>query len=651
MPPPSFSAKLDTLPATIDLFRAHDVDPLAETLAAGFGRHALAVGSGGSTIAAEYLARCRDSLGLGPTTIQTPMRVVLDAHDLRGTDVWLFSAGGDNADVLAAAQAAIDRLAGSLNIVTRNPKGAAVGIVSGGGGTTHLVPVAETKDGYLATHSLLSSVSALLLASDAASGDPRGRGILLDALVSRLLAMRDPGTRAALLETVSGLSRHHTLIVVSDPLLLPLAVLLDTSIWEASLCHVQTTDFRNFAHGRHAWMHHRSKETILLALTGIESRPIWSAIERVLPENPRRLVLDHGAGGRLDNALAIVDGLGLVEAIGITVGIDPGKPGIGEFGRLVYEDRSLADLAGALPSRIRHKRSVVTRMDTGEHGGVPLHEIWRDRLEALAAADIGGAVFDYDGTLVTTEGRWQPPTRPIVDELVRLHYSGLRIGIATGRGGSAGEDLRKVLPPEILPSILIGYYNGGHLRTADVDLKDEPPTADPAIVATAKWLDERPDLFLEKKFKAGAIQITVDIDKLRHGYRFPLDLADCPPVSAGLVRITASGHSYDIVPARSGKLAVVEALESALPPGSAVLRFGDSGSRSGNDNALLSHPFGISVGEICGTPNGSWSLFGSDPTGLDALLKILHALVPSESGSIRLDVASLGFDKVRATST
>lgn len=650
MSTPNFSAKLETLPATIELIRHYDIGPLATALNAGANRHALSIGSGGSAISAEYLARCRDTLGLGPTTVQTPMQAVLDTHDLHNSDVWLFSAGADNPDVVAAAQAAIDRRAGSLNIVTRNPDGAAINIVTRGGGAAYVVPVAEAKDSYLATHSLLSTVSALLLASDGASTDPRGYETLLDAQLSQVLSMRSLASRAGLGEAVAGLTRRHTVVVATDPLLRPAAVLLDTSIWEASLCHVQTTDLRNLAHGRHAWLHHRADETLILAITGVESRRTWSELEVLLPNPPRRVVLERGAGGRLDNALAIIDSLGIVEAIGTAVDIDPGKPGIGEFGRSVYENRSLAELAAAMPRRLRHKRAAVAKLDDGGHGGIPLHEIWRDRAQMLAGTDIGGAVFDYDGTIVTTEGRWGPPEQSIVNEIVRLHHIGLRIGIATGRGGSAGEDLRKVIPPEILGSILIGYYNGGHLLTADVNLAKEPPTPDAAIVETAEWLDGRADLFTEKKFKVGGIQITVDMDKLLHGYRFPVDLGNCPPVAAGLVRVVVSGHSFDIVPARSSKLAVVEAIQASLLAGQAVLRFGDSGARFGNDNALLSHPFGISVGEVCGSPNGCWSMFGPEPTGPKALLKILRALLPSRDGGIRLDVASLGLDNSLGTS-
>ncbi len=642
---PVFSSKLDALPATLELIRGYDAGTLASGLARGAGRHALSIGSGGSAIVAEYLVRCRDTLGLGPTTVQTPMQAVLDQHELTDSDVWLFSAGGNNPDAAAAARAALDRKAKSLQLVTRKQDGIAAEIVRRGGGTVHVVPVADSKDGYLATHSLMSSVVALLLASDAASRDPLGTAHLLDSLSARLAVMRDVVTRTSLVAALTHLRRTDTVVVASDPLLRPMSALLETSIWEASLCHVQTTDFRNLAHGRHGWLHHRPDETIMFALTGIDSRASWTAIDAVLPDALRRLALDHGSCGRADNAVAIIDGLGILEAMGAILGIDPGKPGIGEFGQSIYDDNSLADLANAMPPPVRHKRAAIAKSDAHDPNDDPLHVIGHDRLEVLARADIGGAVFDYDGTIVTTAGRWSVPDQEIVDEMVRLHRAGLMIGIATGRGGSAGEDLRKVLPADMLSSILIGYYNGGHLRTADVDIEHDRPPNHPAIAETAEWLHARQDLFTQQEFKHREVQIMVDMDRLRHPYRFAVDLQGCAPFSDGRIRVMGSGHSYDIVPVASSKLVVVEALRKKVRAGSEVLCFGDSGSRQGNDHALLSHRFGISVGDVCGTANGCWSLFGAGPVGPDALLRILRALLPSNGGKILLNVASLGLDR------
>ncbi len=640
-----FSEKLDSLPGTLDELRSFDASGIANALAGGASRHAVAIGSGGSAIAAEYLARCRETLGLGPTTVQTPMGAVLDESALTVSDVWLFSAGGDNPDAVAACRAAFDRKASAVHLVTRSTDGAAADLIERSGGTIHLVPVSDRKDGYLATHSILAMMVGLLLSCDLVSGEPTGASALLDVVAARLVEMRDAEVRDSRSAALSGVRRGDTVLVVSDTRLAAASVLLDTSIWEACLCHVQSTDFRNFAHGRHSWLHHRADETVLAALTGGDSAGAWSAIDGLLPLSLRRIAMDYGACGRLENVIAVIDGLGLVEAIGNAVGIDPGKPGIGEFGRPIYEGRSLAELAETLPANVRHKRAAMAKADCWDGGSDPLHMVGDARLRALADARIGGVVMDYDGTVVTTDGRYRPPDPQIVEELVRLHGLGLRIGFATGRGGSAGEELRKVLPAEMLTAVPIGYYNGGHLRAADVDIDADPASADEAIAATAGWLQERGDLFADHRFKHRAIQITVDMDCLRHPYRFAADLRDCPAFADGRVRVTGSGHSYDIVPASSSKLAVVRELRDGMPVGAEVLCFGDSGSRPGNDHALLSHSFGISVGDVCAAADGCWSMFGAHPVGPEALLRILRSLVASDAGGIRLDLASLGLDR------
>jgi len=648
---PVFSGKLDTLHATLELFRDYEARPLALALAAGTKRHTLSVGSGGSAITAEFLARCRDTLDLGPTTVQTPMHMVLEQHDLTESDVWLFSAGGDNPDAAAASKAAFDRNARSVHLVTRNPDGTAADIVESGGGQVHVVAVAEPKDGFLASHSLLSSVVGLLLASDVVSRDPRGSKNLLDAVMSRLMVLRDHGTRAARVSDVSHLQRTDTVVVSYDPLVRPMAVLLDTSIWEASLCNVQTTDFRNLAHGRHAWLHHRTKETLIISIAGIDSRATWEAIESLLPTSLRRIKFDFGSCGRLDNTLSLIDGFSVLEAMGEILEIDPGKPGVSAFGRSIYMDRSLSSLANTMPANVRQKRSAIAKSDTHDPSNAPLDVIERKRLEGLSTAKIGGAVFDYDGTIVTTAGRWLVPEQPVVDELLRLHREGLAIGFATGRGGSAGEDLRKVLPAEILPTIPIGYYNGGHVRTADIDIECDRPPANSAITETAEWLSKQETLFVQNNFKHRNIQITVDMDQLRHPYRFPVDIEVCPQIADGRVRVIGSAHSYDIVPSTSEKLTVVETLRTQMPAKAEVLCFGDSGSRLGNDHAFLSHRLGISVGDVCGIANGCWSLFGSGVLGPNALIKILQSLVLSSYGQFHIDIASLGLDRSWEMST
>lgn len=642
---PIFTEKLDGLQCTVRLLEAFDAGSLANGLAEGRNHCAVAIGSGGSAVAARFFARCRDTLGFGPTSVETPMEVVLGTHDISGTDVWLFSAGADNADVAAAATAARQRRCRRLHIVTRGPSGAAARVVADGGGCVHVVPVATIRDGYLATHSLIATIGSLLIASDAVAHDARGQDKLVHTLLGRLRDVRDPVGRSTMAERFASLGHRDTVMLLADPQLRPVSTLLETSIWEASICTVQSADFRNFAHGRHGWLHNRADETLVVALTAMETREVWAPLEAMLPPTIRTITLDLGDGGRLSNALGIIDGLGMIEAMGQAVAVDPAKPGYGEFGPAIYDDRALEAVAAGLPPSVRHKRAAMARADELISSPDPLRIHASVRLDRLASVTIGGLVFDYDGTLVATAERYSPPRAEIIEQLVRLDAAGVRLGVATGRGNSAGKDLRAVLPPEMHSRILMGYYNGGHLTPLEIDIEREPAPDDPAISETAEWLRARDDLFVSAVYKVGPLQIMINAALLRQPYRFRRDMAECPAVSSGRVRVAGSGHSFDIVPAAATKLRVVEAIRQTIPKEKEILCFGDSGSSSGNDHALLAHPYGISVGEVCGAPDGCWSLFGDHPTGPDALLYVLRALVLSPpAGGIRLDVQSMALN-------
>lgn len=649
---PIFTEKLDGLQGTVQLLETFDAGTLANGLADGRNHCAIAIGSGGSAIAARFFARCRDTLGLGVTSVETPMEVVLGTHDISEIDVWLFSAGADNADVVAAATAARQRRCRQLHIVTRGPSGAATRLVADSGGCVHVVPVVTARDGYLATHSMIATIGSLLIASDAVADDARGQDKLVHALLGRLRDVRDPVGRSTMAERFASLRHRDTVMLLADPQLRPISTLLETSIWEASICAVQSADFRNFAHGRHGWLHNRADETLVVALTAMETREVWASLGAVLPPTIRTTTLDLGDGGRLSNALGIIDGLGMIEAMGQAVAVDPAKPGYGEFGPAVYDNRALEAVAAGLPPSVRHKRAAMARSDQLASSSDPLRIHASARLDRLASVTIGGLVFDYDGTLVATEDRYSPPRAEIIEHLVRLDAAGVRLGVATGRGNSAGKDLRSVLPPEMHCRMLIGYYNGGYLAPLEVDIETAPPPGDPAISETAAWLRSRGDLFVSDEYKVGRLQIVINTELLRLPYRFRRDMTECPVVSSGRVRVIASGHSFDIVPAIATKLRVVQAIKRVMPMDGEILCFGDSGSSSGNDHALLAHPYGISVGEVCGALDGCWSLFGDCPAGPDALLNALRALVLSPSaGGIRLDVQAMDLDIRRPIGT
>lgn len=640
--PSRFAVKLDELPQTLELALAQGNGSLAQALHEGRHRPAVAVGSGGSAITAAYFVRCRDTLGAGLTQWMTPLAFTLGLQDLSQSDVWLFSAGGDNPDFKAALLAARSRGARHIHVLTRRtadlPEGTLWSNLS-----IHIVPVASEKDGFLATHSLLASLLALLLAFNQISNDPVSG--FDDALRRGMAQALGPEGRDLACRQLEGFDENNVLVVLADPQLEPVSILIETSLWEASLCAVQLVDFRNFAHGRHSWLHHHQAKTFLLALFGHDTRALWQRTSEIIGPDTRRLELDLGNCGRFQNFVGIMKGLVLIEALGEVMGIDPGKPGIAEFGRTLYEDASLTQQADRLDHALRQKRSALLRRDNPESADLCYYAAQQQRLECLATARIGGIVLDYDGTLVSTQERRLPPSQEIVEELVRLHREGLKIAIASGRGGSAGKVLRDLLPPDTQARVLVGYYNGGYIRSLDVDIKVAPPEDHPGILETVLWLQRHDELFV-KPFDGehSHVQISIQTNNLAEPSKFARALAACPSVERGDIRIRQSGHSFDIIPATTSKCNVVERITETLAPELMVLRVGDQGGCLGNDHEMLSHPYGISVLDVCGRDEGCWSLFGTRITGPAALLRLLKALQSDGNGAVKLDLASLGLD-------
>ncbi|PJN92724.1 hypothetical protein CNY89_27200, partial [Amaricoccus sp. HAR-UPW-R2A-40] len=95
--------------------------------------------------------------------------------------------------------------------------------------------------------------------------------------------VRDSAGRSTTAERFASLGHRDTVMLLADPQLRPVSTLLETSIWEASICTIQSADFRNFAHGRHGWLHHRADETLVLALTTKDTREVWAPLGAALP--------------------------------------------------------------------------------------------------------------------------------------------------------------------------------------------------------------------------------------------------------------------------------------------------------------------------------------------------------------------------------
>jgi hypothetical protein len=629
-----FAQKLSTLVETLRLGADGPFDAMAAALERSAGRQVVAIGSGGSAITAEYLARCRSTLGHGTTVVTTPMEYVVSRDDQPDHDVWLFSAGAGNPDAAAALEAA---LGGATNIilVTVNGRGeSALRAALSDRCTVIAVLVAEPKDGFLATHSLVAMATCLLGASNRIA-DRGNVGDVVKRLADTMERVPEVGALAG-----ASFRPEDTVIVLHDPLCRTIATLIETSLWETAIAPVQRADFRNFAHGRHVWAARHPERMFVVAITTAASRSVWGAIRDALPPAVRNIAVDLGQAGRFRTAISIAEGLEIVRALGEVAGIDPGRPGRGDFADAIYGDASLERLAQDLAPAVRHKLAAVALRDDPSCGE-DAADVARVRWEAsLSSASIGGIVLDYDGTVVATDARLEPPACEVLQELTRLADAGVAIGFATGRGGSAGTALRAALPRRLHAAVTVGYYNGGHIRPLDVDIDYDRPEDDRDLSAVADWIEARDLLRTGVPLKRGPVQLSIGHADLASPTTFRSSITSCPPVERGAVKVLSSHHSFDLIPAGTSKTAVTARMRAAVADGTEVLSIGDSGEPGGNDAELLSQPPSISVDGVCGRLDGCWSLFGAAASGPAALLRILRAL-RVESGHARLEIESL----------
>lgn len=327
-----FSAMLDGLPATVGLVLDGGGAGLAAALDDGRGRVAVAVGSGGSVVVAHYLASCRSALGAGATLPMTPLGFATSGADLREAEVWLISAKGGNPDILAAQEAARRRGVARVRILTTDGEGG-LAAGAGPGDDVHVLPVASARDGFLATHSLVATVTGLLQATEGLLG----RGEASCQQVARAAAAGMGGWA----RTGGGLGRDGVLLVLHDPRLAAAAAVIETSLWESAIRAVRAVDLWAAVRVWGAWAGSRPAETAVVALTGDGAREVWREIERGLPDGGAREGMDYGSCGPVDAARAILDGMRLVETLGALAGIDPGRPAVPDFGKWIYAQDSL----------------------------------------------------------------------------------------------------------------------------------------------------------------------------------------------------------------------------------------------------------------------------------------------------------------------
>lgn len=634
-----YASELARLQETLRWATSADIKQLMNAVKTAGLSPLSAIGSGGSLTAAHALAALHQAFTGKPGLVQTPLEAATTTLDTYVSQ-WLLSAGGSNVDINAAVLSLIEREHRQVAVMCGRPGSPITEICE-----RHpfvdllLFPPPAGKDGFLATNSLVG-FAALLARAYISVFEPNVSWEEVAATVEPYADISS-GQVQSWRNAAEGLWTRSTTIVLYGPSTKIGAVDLESKFTEAALGVVQLADYRNFAHGRHHWLAKRGQDASILAFVTDEDRAIADRTLALIPSEIPIAKLEVSAQGPAALLGSLLAALHVTGWAGLARGIDPGQPGVPDFGRKLYH----LNLPGKGRQRASEVRAKCANVAIERKTGESIRRLeerktlshWQNALATfvgqLQSATFGGVVLDYDGTVVDTRHRFQPARPEIVAELERVAKSDATLAIATGRGVSVRKDLRKVLPEELWSRVIIGYYNGAMIGTlSDDSVPDGTDEVCPELKELAEAFATSDELAGSAKQTNRRYQITLEPRQFMAENRL-WDIAHQLILRTGCREaiVTRSSHSVDIIASGVSKTNVVNLVQERCP-GRQLLTIGDRGRWPGNDYDLLNAPIGLSVDEVSVDPLTCWNLAEPGQRGMAVTRRYLEALEAVDGG-------------------
>jgi len=631
-----FKTELANLPETYEWAMRQSIAPLAKFVRSTVASQVYFLGSGGSFSSCAFGAYLHEKLTAQFAEAVTPLQFSARS-DLGSSAVLMMSAAGKNRDILSAFRTAAERDAKHLGVICFDPKSPLVTLANKVSSTEIVAcRLPAGRDGFLATNSLVAFLILIARAYCKA-------GLLKANLPTNADAARQEASWSEQ-ELTRVLSRRY-LIVLYGPHTRAAAIDLESKLSEAALGAVQLVDFRNFAHGRHHWIAKHQADTGIIAFVSQEIQELADRTFRTIGQRVPIGRIDLRSSDVTSNIAALFGTFEITRLAGELRRIDPGRPGVPEFGRRIYHLRptTAATVIGASPSL---KLAVYRKLGAAASLSAPLAfqrmaDSARSFERSLSKATFGGVLFDFDGTLCSHRERFSSLRKDVSGAIESLLRQGIAVGIATGRGKSVRIQMQQSISNILWDRVWIGYYNGSQIaKLSDEAFPDVHRPTDPAIGK----LDEvirRDGLLAEiATITTRPAQITFEPkgsaltpkDLWRYAFRF-LKATD-------EVRVLFSTHSVDIVPRSVSKVAVLRELQSIVRKDRNILCIGDLGEFPGNDFELLAHPYSLSCDEVSTDEGSCWNLAPGSFRGVQAVLYYLKHMRASK-GQFKLSLPSL----------
>ena len=160
-----YRSDLNRVPATIDWALREDVSALSYTLLREFrGQNLVAIGSGGSLVAASFAALLHEAVNGRLARATTPLEAVTRPPP-RNTAALLLSARGTNSDIRRVAEMLPSMGYDPVSAVTARKASPLARMLTKYGALTHEFDMPGGRDGFLATNSLIATLVLLYRAA------------------------------------------------------------------------------------------------------------------------------------------------------------------------------------------------------------------------------------------------------------------------------------------------------------------------------------------------------------------------------------------------------------------------------------------------------------------------------------------------------
>ena len=281
------------------------------------------VGSGGSSSACSLLSILHQKRGQIASAI-TPLELQHSKNAInKNVNIAFISASGKNSDILFAFDTAIKKEpANVINFCLKKNSPLSNKSSKFSISTTVDFENPAGKDGFLATNSLVAYFT------------------ILSRIYENTTQIKEIQPSEEYLSNISNFSKllheDFTITVLYAGWGKPVALDIESKFSEAGLGNILLSDYRNFGHGRHNWFDKKKKQSAIIALITNEDEELANKTLELLPKEIPVLKIKSAYKSSNASIDLLVKSFYFVEEIGKLKNIDPGKPGVPDYGSKLY---------------------------------------------------------------------------------------------------------------------------------------------------------------------------------------------------------------------------------------------------------------------------------------------------------------------------